>query len=257
MKKESVLDSLTGDQVEKLISTYQNKISSIHRYSSFDYCYNYFQSFYKSNSISQIGAKENLELSVLQLAYYLASWGMMRGSTALLRHSSHALIPVVEFIAYTHEKYWDINIDNYDSRINDLGYLYTEIGRLIDIPLIKDGKDKAQEATTVLITKILLGVYGNTPAMDDFFMKGIGKSNFTNSNYLNSFKKVKNIWNDLSNFYKKHKPLFDSKSIPSLQFDRKDSITMYPKAKLIDMLFFEKGNEIIKQEKELKKSKYA
>ncbi len=255
MKKENGFDSLTGDQVEELIVTYQKKISNIHRYASFDYCYNYFQFFRKNNAISQIGTKENLELSVLQLSYYLASWGMFRGSTALLRHSSHALIPVVKFIAGTSEKYWDIDIDNYDSGVNDLGYLYREIGRSIDIRLIKEGKGKVQEATTVLVTKILLGVFGNTPAMDEFFMKGIGKSNFANSNYLESFDKVIVIWNDISGFYKKHKQIFDNKTIPSLQFDGKSSTIIYPKAKLIDMLFFERGNVIIREEKRTKEEK--
>jgi hypothetical protein len=32
-----------------------------YRYASFDYCYNYFYSFYKNNKIKEIANKENLE----------------------------------------------------------------------------------------------------------------------------------------------------------------------------------------------------
>ena len=254
MKKENVLQTLSDDQVEKWINIYIETIKPNHRYASFDYCYNYFQSFHKSNTTSEIAAKQNIEFSVLQLAYYLASWGMFRGSTALLRHSSHALKSVVEFVAAAPEKYWKIDIDNYDVAINDLTTLYLEIGSKIHIPLVKDGKDKAQEATAILVTKILLGVFGCTPAMDEFFMTGIGKSNLAYLNYQDAIDKVKIIWQDLFDFYQKHKSVIDNKTITSLQFDGSKSLFLYPKAKVIDMLFFEKGNEIMTEAKRAKKA---
>ncbi|HXS37858.1 MAG TPA: hypothetical protein VN721_14230 [Flavipsychrobacter sp.] len=254
MSKENILQNLSDDQIEKRINNYTDKISHIHRYASFDYCYNYFQSFRKKDILLQIAAKENIELSVLQLTCYLASWGMFRGSTALLRHSSHALKPVIEFAAATPEKYWEIDIDNYDVTISDLTTLYCEIGSRINIPLVKDGKDNAQEATAILVTKILLGIFGCTPAMDEFFIKGIGKANLGYLNYQESIDKVKAIWQSLFYFYTKHKFIIDSKIITSLQFDGTKSSFVYTKAKLIDMLFFERGNEIIKQEKEKRKN---
>lgn len=42
---------------------------------SWDYCYNYFQ--------DNAEPTQDLERSCLQLGYYLASWGMLRGSTYL------------------------------------------------------------------------------------------------------------------------------------------------------------------------------
>ena len=45
------------------------------RYSSFDYCYNYFHLFHKENKLSELANKRNLQMSCLQIGFYLASWG--------------------------------------------------------------------------------------------------------------------------------------------------------------------------------------
>ena len=47
---------------------------------SWDFCFNYFQSNTKPT--------RNIELSCLQLGYYLASWGMLRGSSYLFRETN-------------------------------------------------------------------------------------------------------------------------------------------------------------------------
>ncbi len=52
-----------------------------HRNSSFDYCYNYFRS---NNAEAILRDKEK---SCAILGFYLASWGMMRGSSFLLQKS--------------------------------------------------------------------------------------------------------------------------------------------------------------------------
>jgi len=57
------------------------------RYASFDFCYNYFYSFYKENRLSELANGQNLQTSCLQIGFYLASWGMMRGSSFLLEKS--------------------------------------------------------------------------------------------------------------------------------------------------------------------------
>ena len=48
------------------------------RHVSYDFCYNYFQSFKNKEEI-----KDNMELSCLQLGFYLASWGLYRGSNQI------------------------------------------------------------------------------------------------------------------------------------------------------------------------------
>ncbi len=57
------------------------------RFSSFDYCYNHFYSFYRDNRVPELADDRNLQMSCLQLGFYLASWGMLRGSSFLIEKS--------------------------------------------------------------------------------------------------------------------------------------------------------------------------
>ncbi len=239
---------LIEKDIEKYIDIYLDKISNENefahweRYASYDYCYNYFQSFYKNGIIKEIASDKNIEHSVLQLGFYLASWGMYRGSTALLRHSSHCLIPIVQFISECDPIFWELDVNNYETNFENLKKLYTNIGRALKFPIIKSGKHIPQQATPILITKIMLGVWGCTPALDDFFMTGIGKSQFSEDNYIISLKKVLIIWQTINDFYKQHQELIDSYNICTLSFSPNIlSSNLYTKAKIIDMIFFTKG----------------
>src|ERR1700730_13232190 len=64
------------------------------RYASFDYCFNYFQSFREAGDVPALVSPANVQLSCVQLGFYLASWGMLRGSAELLQKSARSLIPV-------------------------------------------------------------------------------------------------------------------------------------------------------------------
>jgi len=66
------------------IAEYLKERSSEERYASFDYCYNYFQSFYENGDIKAIAFVENIQLSCLELGFFLASWSMFRGSSFLI-----------------------------------------------------------------------------------------------------------------------------------------------------------------------------
>ena len=56
------------------------------RYASFDYCFNHFQEAREAGQTERLADKDLL-LSCLQLGFYLASWGMMRGSGDLLQRT--------------------------------------------------------------------------------------------------------------------------------------------------------------------------
>ncbi len=85
------------------------------RDTSFDFCFNYFQSFRDSGEIAAIVAPERLEMSCLQLGFYLASWGMYRGSTQRIKHNSRHLAAVVQIFSVTESAIWnlDLNAANY------------------------------------------------------------------------------------------------------------------------------------------------
>ena len=161
------------------------------RYASFDYCYNYFYGFYKKGRLLELASNERMHESCLQIGFYLASWGMMRGSSFLLEKSARNFQPLIKTISHISPKLWEIDVNNYDEET---------------IELLMDCKKQIIEALGVnnnpsdtLITKIMLGVFGNVPAYDQYFRKSFGVYKFNKKSLL----KVKQ-------FYEVNKEIFDS-----------------------------------------------
>ena len=196
------------------------------RYASFDYCFNYFQGFKDKKDIAN---KENIQNSCLHLAFYLASWGMLRGSSFLLQKSIKFYEPLIKYIAQKNENFWKIDVDNYhkDDNLEKLIKCYKEIQEKLN-----DGKSK-NRASDTLITKIMLGVFGNVPAFDNYFKVGSNLGTFNN-------KSLKQI----NSFYLNYKDVIlnESKKVKTFEYhDGIKSKRQYTKAKIIDMIFFIEG----------------
>ena len=73
--------------MKNIVKEYIAKCNKNHRYLSWEHCYEAFGN--PNNSIDYLA---------LHLAFYLASWGMYRGSTELLQKDYKIHIPVVEYI---------------------------------------------------------------------------------------------------------------------------------------------------------------
>ena len=190
------------------------------RYSSFDYCFNYFQSFREAGNVGALAEPENIELSCLHLGFYLASWGMLRGSAELLQKSARHLIPVVELIAGADTTLWEID-----------AHCYTEpnIRRLLE-----SGRTFRQAhpgMSDILVTKIMLGVFGNVPAFDTNFRKGFKVATF-------GPKALRKI----SSFYEENYLVIDRYRTSTLDFvSGQPTSRKYTRAKVIDMAFFIEG----------------
>ena len=138
------------------------------RYTSFDYCFNYFQSFREQHRVAQIAAKENMQVSCLHLGFFLASWGMFRGSTLALGRSAKQFVPIIDLIARTPPSLWDVDAHNYSGQVcNQLVDQFWQIRKAL-----RDPARARRYPTPTLATKIMLGVFGSVPAYDDFFRKG-------------------------------------------------------------------------------------
>ena len=74
--------------------------------------------------------------------------------------------PLVKTINDMDKNYWDIDVDNYETNKESIFDLYKEIKSAI----VLEGKREK-----VLITKIMLGVFGITPAFDEYFCAGFKK----------------------------------------------------------------------------------
>jgi len=136
------------------------------RYASFDYCFNYFQQFREDKTLLNMADEANMELSCLHLSFYLASWGMFRGSSFLLEKSFKFFEPLIRTISSMDENIWNVDADEYTDQ---------NIALLIQCSnTIAGSLGKTNNPTDTLITKIMLGVFGNVPAFDNNFRKGFG-----------------------------------------------------------------------------------
>ena len=193
------------------------------RYASFDFCFNYFQEFKEKNKIEELAIDKNLQESCLQLGFYLASWGMLRGSSFLLEKSVRHYSELIKELVKFDKKIWDIDVDRY----ND-----SNIKMLLDF---KDviRKTLGEKSSDTLITKIMLGIFGNVPAFDNYFNKGFGF-------YYCKKNQLKNI----SDFYKENKSIIDKYNKKIFTFDfltGKTTKRNYTKAKIIEMIGFTAG----------------
>ena len=172
----------------------------------------------------------------LHLAFYLASWGMYRGSCFLLQKDYKVLVPVVE----------EILKSEYDCLF---GLLCTDVRKLevqamltnardyiadyFD-PIRKEvaGRERTSSVSPVLITKILMGTLGCVPAYDRFFQDGVATYKVTTQTYsLESVRK-------LAKFYEAHNDRLEE----ARRGMRTDDLT-YPQMKLLDMGLWQVGFE--------------
>ncbi len=207
-------------KVEKYIKDFLSDRKHKDRYASFDYCYNYFRSFYKKGKIKDLASKENLQLSCLHLGFYLASWGMLRGSSILLKKSIRHYDELLKEISKMDKRLWEIDVDS-----------YSEENIKLLIKCKEDIKKILKVNSEILATKIMLGIFGNIPAFDEYFKKGFGVSSVNEK----SLKTIKEFYDD-------NKDAIDSFHIKTLDFNTlEDTNITYTKAKLIDMYGFMKG----------------
>jgi hypothetical protein len=199
-----------------------------HRYSSFDYCYNYF----KTNNGQVI--LSDIEKSCSILGFYLASWGMMRGSSFLLQKSYKYFEELIKYIAASDRTIWDIQPSEYVDRFDFIKKMYDDIsGKVIE----------DNNRGIVLITKIMLGVFGIVPAFDEYFCRYFKTIKPEISRFTSFNKESLQV---IQYFYLENKIEIDSLSD---QTSTKDFINpgqnrfKYPKAKIIDMYGFVVGTQ--------------
>ena len=213
---------MTKTDIDAIVNKFKIQSNPDDRYTSFDYCYNYFRA---TNDITK-----DIEKSCLVLGFYLASWGMFRGSSFLLQKSVKHFEPTIRYIATLDSSVWEIDVDNYDeNNILTIIKIYNDIKtRLIN----------NNNSDLTLITKILLGVFGFIPAFDNYFCNSFraisgGQCGFRKVN-------VKSL-TFIKTFYESNKTTIDRLSAETFTTDfmtGQKTIINYPKAKIIDMYGF-------------------
>lgn len=192
-----------------------------HRYKSWEHSYN---AFLKSRS---------KKLLSLHLSFYLASWGMYRGSSGLLQRDFRIHIGAVNIL----------NRKQYDrlrcSKSNEVS--------VSDIELILQLKDKLKKycdsdrfskeknkrsgsGTDTLISKIILGTLGCVPAFDRYYIDGARKIGIKCTNFS------KSSLSELFGFIDQNKTAI----VKIQKFISRKGI-YYPLMKIMDMHFWQIG----------------
>jgi hypothetical protein len=201
------------------------------RYTSFDYCFNYFQSHRERGEVARLASRGQMQASCLQLGFYLASWGMCRSSGLLIGRSAKQFEPVVELIAGTPPDIWDIDAHCYSygvcSRLVALG---EQVRRALGDPA-----RQSRYPTRTLATKVMLGVFGNVPAFDTYVRTGLRQE-------LGVSRFGAGALGEIGRFYQDNATAIDRGREPTLDFDTGAAThRLYSRAKVIDMIFYVEG----------------
>jgi hypothetical protein len=223
---------MTSIEVEGHISKFDSEIKLESSNASFDFCFNYFQSFRDAGQINEIASSSNLETSCLHLSAYLAAWGMYRGSARLGGKSINAFVKLVELVANSERVLWEIDVDRYSAEnVERLIHAEFAIGRCLGEQELANPNDPSR----ILTTKIMLGVFGNVPAFDNYFCQGCSLVGIP---HTFSAKALVGI----SEFYVTHKLVFDQCRRNTLTFAPSALPPRgYTNAKLVDMALFNAG----------------
>lgn len=214
------------------IEQFHQKALAEQRYASFDFCFLYFQTHRHS-------LVRNKELSCLHLWSYLASWGMLRGSSQLLQECSiKALSSVVEYLSLFPDSDWDLDLG-----VNEKGICDESKSRRI-IQIFKDLRDimskgQKRKASPTLITKIMLGTLGCVPAFDQYFTDAFrAEYKDTKCGFRSLTPKALMC---IQNFYTENCEIINEIRYSVIDFDNIKTRFTYTRAKLIDMYGFTIG----------------
>lgn len=227
------LPIMTVDTAVQLIQDYFNEASkdSHGRYMSWWHCYKVF-SENRNTTDEQI-----IDYLSLHLAFYLASWGMYRGSSFLIQKDYKVHIPVVRIIQ--EQKYNPLHSISAEDLCKE-----ENLSLLNDIAVRIRGcyaKEKpsadgiSNNATDTLVTKILLSTLGCVPAFDRYYVNSV-KKNHISTGIFN-----KDSVHSVAKFYCNNLNVFEN-----LRHELSKCGIEYPPMKLMDMCFWQDMKERIR-----------
>jgi hypothetical protein len=191
-----------------------------HRYLSWDYCYAFF------GRRDEIRASPDLQdHASLHLAWFLASWGMLRGSADLLWKNHTFLLPVVK--AVVSPDFDELLGFDPSKSCKDLllEKLFGASGLSQSIRRGFLALDQGFSASDILVTKVILGTTGASMAFDQYVMAGLKRAGLT-------AKFGRKAMACAFDFFEQHRGQFD-------QVEARG----YPPFKLLDMYFFDLGKQ--------------
>lgn len=182
------MEILFEKSVDDVVKLFENDKSN-DRYLSWEICYTKFCEFKDKTPEDE----KQIELLSLHLVGYLASWGMYRGSSALLRDYNYMIHKDLIKILLCEEnrKLFILDvIENTEEFLSLIDKVYNEIKEYY-LKLENNEGNKMNPSRT-LITKILLGVYGCIPAYDRNVISSLKKAGIKYSDFGSLITAIKN-----------------------------------------------------------------
>ena len=182
MSKREIMQ-LTLNDVQKAFTKVEELINEPNsRLLSWEHCIKRFALFCeglnsKAISVKDI-TKEKIDFLSLHLGFYLASWGMMRGSTELLDKDYKIHIPAVKVIL-KHCKLFGKDLLNNQTNVKELFDLEAEL-RASYVTGKEGGLKKVSDT---LSTKIIMGTLGIVPAYDTQVINSLKKYGIATSRF--------------------------------------------------------------------------
>jgi hypothetical protein len=205
---------------------------SNHRFRSWEHCFRHFQ------EAKAINSPEQEDVAALHLGFYLASWGMYRGSAALLQKDYKVhLKTITKILEPNFSLLWGMDFSDEKNDGKNAGLIVKLFNAVKETYLqqfaIVQGSEEF-DATDTLISKVLLGTTGCMPACDTYFIVAFRQKGYGYSGFGESFLKR------LFCFYRKNR---DALTAAQKDIQAKGGIC-YPPMKLIDMYFWKIGSEM-------------
>lgn len=220
------------DLVVKAANTFYETMSNDEngRFHSWEHCYKCFHD-------ARTGSFHDDDYLSLQLAFYLASWGMYRGSSFLLQKDYKVHIPVVkELLKSDYDCLSGIDCEEF-KRNKDAQNALNELNKFLNkhyesVRNTVKGTAVSNKVSDTLITKVLMGTLGCVPAYDRYFIEGIKIMKVSTRNY-NLASLIK-----LVEFYE-----VNHVRLEEIRKNFKVYGLPYPQMKLLDMAFWQIGLE--------------
>ena len=188
------------------------------RYMAYDHCYHFFQENYNTD------CECTKDLMTLHLFAYLANWGMLRNSFLMCKDYKFNR-PVVDYLC-------NVQKDIASKKSFDIMEIKKTITSLYKFN--SDGKPNTYiegneikeicRVSDILITKILMGTLGITPAYDTYFCKTAQDLGMIQRFGINSYRQ-------LEQFVEANREIIEKLSIEM----------NYPHMKIVDMYFWQKA----------------
>lgn len=212
--------------IQEVIRIYDNETTEHGRYRSWEHCYAYFRAARTAGTLDR-------EHAALHLGFFLASWGMYRGSSFLPDYTYTVHLGVIDTLFLPRFSIlWSIDFGSGPTD-NTVVPLILDAANAIRESYKPFADVSNSEASDTLVTKIMLTTFGCLPACDRYFIEGFTRCGFKYS-YVNG-----NFVRRVLGFCRQNLGILQAEQTRIENAGR----IRYPLMKLVDMYFWQLGFE--------------